>query len=70
MPGEPNGMDLVRRIRELCPDTPVVIVSGFPTEERINGCQALGVDHFLSKPFEMTYFISIIESLLEGNQAD
>jgi DNA-binding NarL/FixJ family response regulator len=48
----------------------VVIVSGFPTEERINGCQALGVDHFLSKPFEMTYFISIIESLLEGNQAD
>jgi DNA-binding NtrC family response regulator len=70
MPGEPNGMDLVRVIRELCPDTPMIVVSGFPTEERINGCQALGIDHFLAKPFEMSFFTSIIESLLEENQVD
>ncbi|HAS83033.1 MAG TPA: two-component system response regulator, partial [Verrucomicrobia bacterium] len=36
MPGEPNGMGLVRKIRELRPETPLIVVSGYPTKERLD----------------------------------
>lgn len=64
MPGEPNGMSLVRRIRERRPDTPLIVVSGYPTRERLDECKALGIDDFLTKPFEMTFFSSVITRLL------
>ncbi len=66
MPGEPNGMALVRKIRELRPDTPVVVISGYPTQERLDECEALGIEDFLTKPFEMTFFSSVISRLLAG----
>ena len=68
MPGEPNGMALIRRIRELRPDTPVVVISGYPTKERLDECKALGVDDFLTKPFEMTFFSSVITDLLANKR--
>jgi len=64
MPGEPNGMDLVRRIREIRPTTPMIVVSGHPTKDRLEECQALGVEDFLTKPFEMTFFSSVVSRLL------
>ncbi len=69
MPGEPNGMALVRKIRELRPNTPVVVVSGFPTKERLDECKELGIEDFLTKPFEMTFFSSVITRLLEQKGA-
>ncbi|MBT3192138.1 MAG: response regulator [Verrucomicrobia bacterium] len=69
MPGEPNGMALVRKIRELRPDTPLVVVSGYPTKERLDECKALGIDDFLTKPFEMTFFSTVITRLLEAKGA-
>lgn len=68
MPGEPNGMALVRRIRELRPGTPLIVVSGYPTKERLEECKALGIDDFLTKPFEMTFFSSVISRLLAERQ--
>lgn len=64
MPGEPSGMALVRRIREMRPNTPVIVISGYPTKERLEECKKLGVEDFLTKPFEMTFFSSIISRLL------
>jgi CheY-like chemotaxis protein len=69
MPGDPNGMELVRRIREARPNTPLIVVSGFPTKERLQECKDLGVDDFLTKPFEMTFFNSVITRLLEQRGA-
>ncbi len=65
MPGEPSGMALVRKIREMRPDTPVIVVSGYPTKERLDECKALGIEDFLTKPFEMTFFSSVVTRLLE-----
>ncbi len=64
MPGEPNGMALVRKIRELRPDTPVIVISGYPTRERLDECKKLGIEDFLTKPFEMTFFSSVVTRLL------
>jgi CheY-like chemotaxis protein len=69
MPGEPSGMALIRRIRELRPNTPVIVVSGYPTKERLDECKALGIEDFLTKPFEMTFFSSVITRLLEEKSA-
>lgn len=69
MPGEPNGMALVRRIREMHPKTPVIVVSGYPTRERLDECKALGIDDFLTKPFEMTFFSSVITRLLADRES-
>ncbi len=68
MPGEPSGMALVRRIREVRPDTPLIVVSGYPTRERLEACKALGIDDFLTKPFEMTFFSSVISRLLAARK--
>lgn len=71
MPGEPNGMELVKQIRDTYPKTPVIVVSGYPTRERLDECKALGIEDFLTKPFEMTFFSSVVERLLaeKHNQA-
>ena len=65
MPGQPTGMDLVREIRTRKPDTPVVVVSGYPTQERLDECKRLGIKDFLTKPFEVTFFTSVVSRLLE-----
>jgi CheY-like chemotaxis protein len=68
MPGYPSGMALVRRIRELRPETPLIVVSGYPTQERLEECKALGINDFLTKPFEMTFFSSVISRLLAARE--
>lgn len=70
MPGEPSGMALVRRLREVYPDTPVIVISGYPTEERLEECKALGIEDFLTKPFEMTFFGSVVSRLLNDRTSD
>lgn len=64
MPGEPNGMALVKRIRDEHPQTPVIVISGYPTKERLDACKELGIEDFLTKPFEMTFFGSVVTRLL------
>lgn len=64
MPGEPSGMDLVRAIRERRPDCPVVVVSGHPSEERLERCRELGIDEFLAKPFELAQIRAMLARLL------
>lgn len=64
MPGEPNGMALIRQIRKEFPETPIVVVSGYPTKDRLDECKELGIEDFLTKPFEMTFFGSVVNRLL------
>lgn len=66
LPGTPNGMNLVREIRKRRPNCPIVIVSGYPTSERIEECKQLGISDFLTKPFEMEFINFVIERLLAG----
>lgn len=67
LPGAPNGMELVRKIKEARPDCPVVVVSGYPTSERLEECRRLGIADFLTKPFEMTFFQDVINRLLKDS---
>ncbi len=60
-----NGMELVRLLRKDRPDCPIVVISGYPTEERLNECHQLGIHDFLTKPFEVSFVCGVITRLLE-----
>lgn len=65
MPGRLSEMELVRKLRERRPDCPIIVCSGYPTQERIEECEELGITDFLTKPFEMSFIKSVIERLLK-----
>jgi DNA-binding NtrC family response regulator len=52
MPGM-NGVELFRRIREMRPDFPVVLMTGFALEELIHDAIVEGVFAVLPKPFDV-----------------
>lgn len=59
-----QGLALIRKLRELRPECPIVVVSGYPSDEYFQECEKLGVVDFLTKPFEMTFVSGILEKLL------
>jgi DNA-binding NtrC family response regulator len=66
MPGDPSGMDLLREIRKLRPECPLVVVSGYSSEDTIAECKSIGVADFLPKPFELTFVRSFVDSILRS----
>lgn len=63
MPGEPSRLDLIREIRTARPDCPLIVVSGYPSEDRLDECRQLGVAEFLTKPFEVSFIRSVLNKL-------
>lgn len=59
MPGM-NGMDVVRTIKKDNPDTAVVMITGYPTEDTEKEAQKLGVDDYIAKPFHMDKMREVI----------
>jgi CheY-like chemotaxis protein len=58
MPGM-DGLEVAERIRERCPWTPVVVITGYGTEESEARASVLGVSGFIHKPLTP----EIIESI-------
>jgi CheY-like chemotaxis protein len=54
-----NGIELVRRIRELCPGLPVLMASGSAFFERA-GLEELGVRRVLTKPFALADLVEAV----------
>ena len=46
MPGDWNGLELARRVRQTSPNTPVLLVTGFEPSGSLDACSDL-----LPKPF-------------------
>lgn len=49
MPGM-DGIEVLRRIREKHPDLPVIILSGWATEQQLEAARKLGVTDVVEKP--------------------
>ena len=63
MPGV-SGVELVRGIRYLDGKVPIVLMTGYGTTSLRSEAVALGVDHYIDKPFDMNDLISMIRELL------
>lgn len=61
MPGTLSGVDFIRKLREVRPDCPVVVISGYPSESCLSQCREMGVTDFLTKPFEMGFIRGLLD---------
>jgi DNA-binding NtrC family response regulator len=64
MPGDVSEIEHVRKLREQCPDLPIIVISGYPTPDLMEECEKLGVTDFLTKPFELSFISSVLEKTL------
>lgn len=69
MPGEPQGIEFIRRLLALRPECPVVIISGYPNPAFVDECRRLGVRDFLTKPFEMGFVREVVARWLSNGAA-
>lgn len=63
MPGEISGMNLVRKLRSMRPDCPIIVLTGYPNDENLKDTQELEVE-FLTKPFEIPFLENLLKRML------
>jgi len=63
MPGEISGINLIKKLRALRPDCPIIILTGYPTGDRLKEAAELNVE-ILTKPFEIPFLATLLERLL------
>jgi excisionase family DNA binding protein len=59
-----NGFNLAEKIKETCPDTRIIVITGYPNEENIARLKQDAVDAVMAKPFELTELKDTIEQIL------
>lgn len=47
-----DGHALLALARDQLPETPVVVVTGYPSQASLDRCRELGVKHYFRKPFD------------------
>lgn len=60
-----SGLDVLRRIKEINPFTPVIIITEYPDFENAVQAMKLGADDYIQKDFNFDLLKSKIEKLLE-----
>lgn len=64
LPGK-NGLEVLKEIRAISVDTPVIIFTAFGTSERAIEAMKLGAFDYLEKPFELDEFVLTVERAFE-----
>lgn len=63
MPGV-DGMEVVRAAKQLAPGSPVIIITGHPTEASAIDAVNLGVRGYLTKPFRLRQVLATVAQAL------
>ncbi len=64
MPGR-DGMSLMREVKEKWPDIPVIIMSGYATNETVTQVSKTDAASFIAKPFTPDELAEAIRKVLE-----
>jgi len=64
MPGKRSEIEHVQALREVSGETPIIVISGYPTPEVMEECEKIGITDFLTKPFELSFISGILEKVL------
>jgi putative nucleotidyltransferase with HDIG domain len=67
MPGM-SGLDMIPHVKELSPDTVVVMISGMQTVESAIGALRLGDFDYLMKPFDLRQVEAVVKRALEHHE--
>jgi DNA-binding NtrC family response regulator len=60
-----DGLTVLRRIKEMAPDTPVILMTAFSTVENAVEAMKHGAYHYLNKPFNLDDVAITVEKALE-----
>ena len=63
-----DGMEVVERVKEKRPETPVVVITGYPSVSSAIKALKAGVTDYLRKPFTEEEFISAVDGALKERQ--
>ena len=59
-----DGIYLMREIKKKWPDLPIIVMSGYPTQETISDVQQLGIAQFIPKPFRPDELIQCVHKVI------
>lgn len=62
-----DGLDVVRAARGARLSMPVIVVTGYPSDDTRRAAQAAGATAFLAKPFAAAVLLAAIRSSLDGS---
>ena len=69
MPGM-NGLDLFQTVREISPQTQVVLMTGYGNDRLRNQVEQLNLDGFIDKPFSVAQIREIVERAVGQTKAN
>ncbi|MEW6740113.1 MAG: response regulator [Nitrospirota bacterium] len=64
-----NGHELVRKIKELGIDTPVIVISSYLSEDILNDVMQQGVVRCINKPFQIEDILNDVEHITPALKA-
>lgn len=62
---ERDGMSLMRAVKKEWPTIPIVVMSGYPTQETIAEGLHVGAEEFIAKPFTPDELLNIVRQVLK-----
>ena len=63
-----DGLTVLRRIKEVSPETQVILMTAFSTVENAVEAMKLGAYHYVNKPFNLDEVVLLVEKALETSQ--
>ncbi len=63
-----NGIEMVRRTKEIAPETEIIMITGFGSTEKVIEATKAGAFHFIEKPVEFEELILLIQKAVERKQ--
>ena len=67
---EKSGFDLIPEIRKLCPETKIIIMTGYADKEKAIKALRLGVFDFLEKPIKMELLSHAVKRALDTQEIE
>lgn len=61
-----NGLDALKEVRKRYPETTVVMLTAYPTEENLQKSREYGASGMLAKPFEVEELRDFVDNALAG----
>jgi CheY-like chemotaxis protein len=63
LPGQ-SGLELLRQVRALRPELPIVMITGYATDANAERALAEGATAFLAKPFDDSELLTLVRQVL------
>jgi len=64
-----DGLEIMALAKEKSPETKLIMITGYPSEESLQLCSELGVSRYLVKPFSIKELRQVTKDVLRGKSS-